>query len=306
MFKTDEIYNEIFGNCVKISNDVVELQVTVDLGPRIIYCSLKDKENMFYQDLSRSPLGDKQPIYEDDIIRLYGGHRIWISPEIVPRCYYPDNKPVSFHRTEDSIIFTAPIEKHNNIQKEMRIRLDGASVHVENTIKNTGTWDIEFAPWCITMMDAGGVLVVPQNNRETGYLHNRSFSLWPYSDMSDERIYWGREYISLKQDANISQPFKFGFNNESGRAAYVNKGQIFCKLFETKISGNYPDNGCSFESYTNDVMLEIESLGEFVRLAPGETVRLKEEWQLYNAPHAIKNHRDESELKETDLRKNQI
>ncbi|HHY79459.1 MAG TPA: hypothetical protein GX516_03735, partial [Thermoanaerobacter sp.] len=44
----------------------------------------------------------------------------------------------------------------------------------------------------------------------------------------------------------------------------------------------YPDFGVSFETYTNDWMLEIETLSPFTKLQPGETVEHIEEWELYN------------------------
>ncbi|MGB9809934.1 MAG: hypothetical protein ACPLSA_07860, partial [Caldanaerobacter sp.] len=43
----------------------------------------------------------------------------------------------------------------------------------------------------------------------------------------------------------------------------------------------YPDFGVSFETYTNDWMLEIETLSPLTKLKPGETVEHVEEWELY-------------------------
>jgi hypothetical protein len=43
----------------------------------------------------------------------------------------------------------------------------------------------------------------------------------------------------------------------------------------------YPDFGCSFETFTNHEVLELETLGPLTRVAPGETVELVEDWGLY-------------------------
>ncbi|MDR1913518.1 MAG: DUF4380 domain-containing protein [Clostridiales bacterium] len=286
-----------WGSCVKIANTAIELMVTVDFGPRVIHASLVGKENLMYEDYSRSKLGKKQKIY-DDHLSLCGGHRLWIAPEILPRCYYPDSEPVSWELDEDTVVFTAQIEKVNNIQKIIRITMDETepTVELEHIIKNCGAWDIEFAHWCITMTDKGGKCVIPMPDCKTDLLPNRSLTLWDYSEMNDERVYWGKNYITLTQNSEKVNPFKLGINNEDGWAAVFNKGQVFIKYFTPIEDGVYPDNGCTFETYTNGVMLECESLGPFVHLEPGEQDSFLEEWQIFEADKAPSN--DETEIAE--------
>ncbi|HVY94290.1 MAG TPA: hypothetical protein VHA14_16125, partial [Bryobacteraceae bacterium] len=43
----------------------------------------------------------------------------------------------------------------------------------------------------------------------------------------------------------------------------------------------YPDFGCSFETFTNNEFLEIETLGPMTQVAPGHTVEQVERWGLY-------------------------
>jgi len=286
-----------WGNCVKMTNGIIELRVTVDFGPRVIHLARVGMQNMMYQDLSRSVLGEKQEEF-DDQLRLCGGHRLWISPEVMPRCYYPDSAPVQWEASDNAAKFTAPVEKFNNIQKIIEITMveDEPAVQVEHTIKNLGAWDIEFAHWCITMLDKGGKEVIPMPKRATGFLMNRNISLWDYSEMNDERVYWGKDYITLAQNPDKANPFKLGINNEDGWAAYFNKGQVFIKYFDPVIEGGgyYPDNGCTFETYTNGVMLECETLSEFIHLEPGEESSFTEEWELHEAAEVPSN--DEGEI----------
>ncbi|MDR2650614.1 MAG: DUF4380 domain-containing protein [Clostridiales bacterium] len=284
-----------WGNCVKMTNGVIELLVTVDFGPRVIHLSRVGKENMMYQDFSRGTLGEKQKEYNDHL-KLCGGHRLWISPEVLPRCYYPDSAPVEWVAVNSTARFTAPVETFNNIQKIIEITMieDEPAVQVEHIIKNMGAWDIEFAHWCITMLDKGGKEIIPMPKRRTGYLANRNISLWDYSEMNDSRIYWGKDFITLTQDAGKVNPFKLGLNNEDGWVAYFNKGQVFVKYFDPVAEGCYPDNGCTFESYANAVMLECETLSELVYLEPGEESSFTEEWELYDAGRVPSN--DEKEI----------
>jgi len=277
------VTDAVFGNCVKMANGIVELLVTVDFGPRVIHFSRVGMENMFHQDREMKPLGEKFPVYGGDIHKTYGGHRVWISPEIMPRCYHPDNKPVAARPVANGMEFTAAVEEKNGIQKVLTVMLsdDSPGVTVINTVKNVGNWDIELAVWCLSVMAPGGKEVVPMPAVKSGLTHNRSISLWEYTEMNDSRIYWGKDYITLRQDPSRENPFKFGINSEEGWAAYFNRGQVFLKYFEPVPDGFYPDNGCSFETYTNGDLLEIETLGELVYLAPGESAEQTEEWELY-------------------------
>lgn len=293
------IVDPTFGKCISLTNGQIELQVTTDIGPRIISCACKGMENMFFQDTSKTPLGDKFDIYEDQII-LYGGHRVWISPEVVPRCYHPDNKPVTVTEVENGARFSGAVEKHNAIQKCITVTLDPEAprVKVVHSIRNLGQWDIVLAPWAITMLAPGGVEVMPMPSRETSLLPNRNFTFWDYSELNDPRIYFGKDYMTLKQDPSKDNPFKLGYNNEGGWAAYFNKGQVFLKYFEPILGGAYPDNGCCFESYTNGKMIEMETLGEVTELEPDDFVTLEEEWELYPA-ETLADVKDEAKIKST-------
>ncbi|MCL1988679.1 MAG: DUF4380 domain-containing protein [Firmicutes bacterium] len=285
-----------FGNCIKITNGLVELHVTVDFGPRVIYCSSVGMENMFFQDTAKTPLDKKYDVYDDQII-LYGGHRVWIAPEVVPRCYHPDNVPVTVENVPNGARFVGAVEKHNQIQKSITITLEENSpkVKVVNSIKNVGLWDIELAVWAITMLAPGGAEIMPMPTRNTGLLPNRNFTFWDYTSMGCSRVRFGKKYVTLQQNPEKEQPFKLGYNNENGWAAYFNKEQVFIKRFNPVFGGNYPDNGCCFESYTNAKMLEMETLGEISQLPPNESLTIEEEWEIQKAA-PLSSKADESDI----------
>jgi hypothetical protein len=277
------IADKNFGNCVKMTNGLIELLVTMDFGPRVISCSRVGMENIMYQDLEQTKLGDPQDIYEGEHLKLFGGHRLWISPEVLPRCYYPDHQKVETKPIKNGMMFIAPVEKHVNIQKTITITLDETEpvAYLDHTIRNCGLWEIEVAPWCITMMAQGGKEIVPMSGVPTELLPNRNIVLWDYTKMNDARIYWGENYITLKQDPTNIPPFKFGMLNDEGWAAYFVNKQLFIKKFDPNVDGEYPDGGCNFETYTNGKMLEVETLGELVLLEPNEEISTAEEWYLF-------------------------
>jgi hypothetical protein len=129
---------------------------------------------------------------------------------------------------------------------------------------------------------------------------------WPYSDITDDRFFLGNRYGTLQQVKGAPTKFKIGMNNEDGWAAVVNKGQIFLKNFDMNINGNYPDYGCNFETFTNGIFLECESLGELKTLNQNDHVTLTETWSLIECNDTFDRKNEESIdafVKKYDLRK---
>ena len=86
MVKIEKIKFKGWDNCYYISNSIVEAIVTTDVGPRIIHFSLTSEKNIFciVEDQAGKVGGDEW--------RIYGGTRLWHSPEAMPRTYFPDNQ----------------------------------------------------------------------------------------------------------------------------------------------------------------------------------------------------------------------
>ena len=60
---------------------------------------------------------------------------------------------------------------------------------------------------------------------------------------------------------------------------YLNNGALFVDASAMR-TAHYPDGGCNFETFTNQDMLEMESLGPIVTLEPGKSVEHTEVWDL--------------------------
>jgi len=275
-----EIIDKDFGKIVMVSNDTVELGVAVDFGPRIIHFALAGQDNVLYQDRDKKPIGEQLASY-DDVFRLYGGHRLWISPEVLPRCYHPDNEPVKWEDVSIGMKFTAAVEKFNGIEKSMLITLADNSAKICHEIRNCGAWDIELAPWAITMLAPGGTANIAMTKKGTGLLPNRQIVFWDYTNTQDARIAIGRDFITVKQNKKSDTALKVGLFNDDLEAgiSYALNGQTFHKYAEAP-TGVYPDMGCNYEVYANADFLEAESLGPMTKLAPNETVCHDEYWEI--------------------------
>ncbi|MDE4541634.1 hypothetical protein [Thermoanaerobacterium sp. R66] len=267
-----------WNNCIEVSNGVVDFIATTEIGPRIMRFGFVGQENEF--SINAEDTGKKG----EDIWRNYGGHRLWHSPEAMPRTYTLDNFPIKYEEIENGIKLIQEPKDYAYIQKEIEVTLepDKPVVNVKHTLTNKGAWAVELSPWAISVMATGGLQVVEQPMKDTGLLPNRALVLWPYSHMKDHRIHFGDKYIIFEQDPNKKEPFKFGIQNEKGWAAYFNHGHLFIKKFKHDENAVYPDYNASYETYTTDWMMEMESLGPMVKLEPGDSTIHTEEWLLYD------------------------
>lgn len=274
-----------YGECLCMSNGRAELLVTLDLGPRVISYRLLDGENVFFNDVERKvhEYGEVFDTYfgKGEEWFLYGGHRLWTSPELWPETYLPQNSRIDYKETQNSVIFTPKTPDVVGQEHSMELGfLPDGRVRVMHRVQNVSHKPQTFAMWALSVMDAGGMEILLQPNRNAGLINNRVLSLWSYTDMNDERVYWGSECITLRQKADCNGAFKLGLNLEDGFACYLNKGAAFTKTFRHVPGGVYPDNGCSYETYTSNLFLEAESLGELKTVQPGQVSEHEEIWNL--------------------------
>ena len=284
MVSIKEVSFKNFGKCLAISNDVMELYVTVDIGPRIIKCNLHGRENLMFEDIERRQNCDVSSYYgEGKRWYIIGGHRLWLSPESMPETYYPDNAKVVYTISGDGASFMPPVQEKTDLQHTVEVRMHPteAKVSIVHHIRNTGKSAVKGAAWCLTVTAPGGVLMIPQPKEDTGLLGNRILALWPYTDMTDPRIFFGRDYISLKQNEEIKSNIKVGINNTQGKMAIINRGQALIKTYAPEHpTAEYPDFGVSTETFANGYFLEAETLSPLKTIKRGEEIVHEECWQL--------------------------
>ncbi len=277
--------------CIQISNDIVDLIVTADIGPRIIRYGFIGQENEMCEVLSTMGLKGGSDW------RIYGGHRLWHSPEDKQRTYEPDNSPVSWEEISNGIKTIQDVEPSTKIRKEMEITLspENSGVKVLHRLTNAGLSPVELSVWSLSALAAGGMEIVPQTKKDTGLLPNRLLVLWPYTKLNDTRLTCGDKFIILRQDTNIIHPVKFGTSNENGWAAHFNHDHLFVKYHTHMENARYPDFGASYETYANDFMLEMETLSPLTLLEPNAHAEHYEKWELFDNVPMPSDDEDEIE-----------
>ena len=267
-------------DCYRISNGEVELIVTGDLGPRIIRYGFVGGQNLFKEfpdQLGKSGEADFQ---------MRGGDRVWKAPEDPIATWAPDNVPVTVEITPTGVIAREPVEPLTKLQKEIEVSLapTGTNVTVSHRITNHGLFTIEFAPWALTQMAQGGMVISgfpPRGHHPQNLVATNPVTMWAYTNLTDPRWKLLRKYLTLRQDPNNSDAQKLGLFNKDTWAAYLLNGEVFVKRTTADPNGKYPDFGCSFETFTNDQFLEVETLGPLTYVAPGKMVELVEHWGLF-------------------------
>ncbi len=267
--------------CLKISDGIIDLVITLDVGPRIVRFGFVGKDNEFKE------YSEELAITGGDEFHIFGGHRLWHSPEVTPRTYFPDNTPVKYEDHNGFIRVIPDPEIVNSIQKEIDIEvLEGkAQVRLTHRLRNIGPWAIEFAPWALSVMATEGAAIAPLPPRGThseNLLHNSTMSLWAYTNMADSRWMWGHRFIMLRQNPKAVGPQKIGLSVPDGWVAYARKGHLFVKQFRYQPDAVYPDGGACVEFFNREEMAEVESLGPLTKLQPGEAVEHIEFWSLFD------------------------
>src|SRR5437588_701949 len=103
---------------------------------------------------------------------------------------------------------------------------------------------------------------------------------WAYTNLADKRLTFTKQYLVLRQDPMNSEAQKVGLFNRNTWAVYLLNGEAFVKRATADPTKIYTDFGCSFETFTNNEFLEIETLGPLTKVEPGHTVEQVEQWSL--------------------------
>lgn len=287
-------------NNLRLSNGDAELIVTLDVGPRVIAYRLPGGFNVM-KNYDAMMGGTGEPEWQ-----IRGGHRFWLAPEDLTRTYFADNRPVKAEEIgHHAVRFTSPPETEYGVQKVMELQLADAGTRVDVKLKvtNVGSSPTDLAPWGPTVMAPGGVEVIPLPPKAPHPGHvsnakspadfgpNQELILWPYFDFSDSRWTFGKRYLFLRQDATKG-PTKIGLAHRMGWVGYVNSGTLFVKRFDYREGAVYPDGGTRYQTFSNEDMLEMETCGELVTLAPGASAELVESWELFGNVPDVKTEAD--------------
>jgi hypothetical protein len=133
------------------------------------------------------------------------------------------------------------------------------------------------------MMRPGGLGILPLQkglDDQHGLLPNRQLVFWPYTDINSSNLCMHNLGIGV-QATMEEGAVKIGAPNPLNWLAYAWGGLLFVKRAGYQWGAKYLDRGASSQIYCSPEMIELETLGPVVNLAPGESVDHQEIWQVY-------------------------
>ncbi len=283
-----------WGNCLRLSNGILEAVVTIDYGPRILSFRLLEGENVMFDDKARSIClsGEEMEARYGPGAVFYrrGGHFCTVAPERFPESYFPDNSPVVYGIRPEGVSFTPPQGARDQVKLSFEIIMsEGASdIMVVHSLKNTSRERQKAAIWASTALRSGGVEVIPQNVVNVPVTApNRILALWPGSSLLDSRLYPGERYLTVRQDPAVQKDLIFGVNNVTGWAAYVLPDTTLVKRYVHEEQACYPNHDCSYRTHVNGAFAQLESFSPLYVLEPGEGIRHVENLSLFRTREGI-------------------
>lgn len=262
-----------------LESEHLRLEVLTTAGPRIVRLELAGTEENLLGEVA--DIGWETPWGE---YHLRGGHRLWFAPENPPLTSAPDEGDLLLKESENGVHLSR-LEPQSGLRKSMQIEFDSnaAAMTVMHRIRNEGKAALELAPWAITILPLGGIAILPQQKGPIGeneFLPNRALVLWPYDSIADSRLELGDELVLVRAEA-APRPFKIGYLNRAGWAAYLRSGVLFCKHFDPRAESAHADLNSNAEVFCNDRLLELETQAPLARLEPGAEAELEERWELH-------------------------
>lgn len=269
-------------DCIRLENGEVELVLSTGVGPRILCYAFVGGQNHFAEGLDtpmQTALGAWVP---------RGGHRLWVAPERLPGSYAPDSVPVQvLEHGPRSVTLVQPPDAAG-FEKSISVTLEDAGTRVEVThqIRNHNAFPVEIAPWALSIVRPGTVLIPqePYRSHDDDLQATRTLTLWSFTNLADPRWRFGQRFIRLTADPALEEAQKIGALNRQGYSAHHADGELFITRFAPASSQpgvRYADMGCNNETYTAGAFMEMESLGPLETVDVGGTVTHRELWSLH-------------------------
>ncbi len=265
-------------DCVRLTNGEIEVIAATGFGPRVLHYGFVGGANLF------GMFPDVEAETEMGRWRAVGGHRLWTAPEASPHSYAPDDRPVEAQELGALNIRLNGAADAAGLEKSITLGLlpKGSDVEVRHRIVNRGSAPVEIAPWALTILDGGTIVLPLEPYRSHGdaLLPTQPLVLWPFTDLTDPRLSLESRAIRVSAEPLSNEPQKIGLANKREWAGYLNEGTLFMKRYPFLEGETYPDYGVNTEVFVKGRFMELESLGPVRRLAPGEAVDHVERWRL--------------------------
>jgi hypothetical protein len=276
-----------------LQNPFLSLEVFEDAGPRIsALIPAGSSQNLLavLDDAGwESPHGRYHP---------FGGHRLWVAPEIPAITYLPEDSGAHLQVQGKSVRLWRADTIGVHLERSIEIFLEphAPRLKIIHTLRNLSIQPLTAAPWAVTVLPMGSRVRIPLTHalmQRNPFLPNRNAILWSYADPADTRLHLTNDFIQLESDPHM-EAIKVGAYASDGWAAAEINGWLLVKRFTPLKMNGALDLGANVEAYTNQTFVEFETLGSLRRLHQGNAVRYIETWDVL--PGHLEDLDDEGHL----------
>ncbi len=211
----------------------------------------------------------------------FGGDKTWPAPQGLWNWPPPDifdAAPLAFRVNADqSVTLTSPVSPRFGIRTERRVVLSAGEplLRVETTYEKVSGAPVEVAVWVITQTRDAQAVFLPVPSPSKFPLGTTATWGVPTNQLSC--VAGG--LLRLDRDRKASH--KIG--NDGTSLVWVGDREVLRVDIPRIPGGNYPDDGCSVEIYTNPdpvPYVELETLGPLRRLQVGERLSATNTYRL--------------------------
>ena len=172
--------------CYELSTDFQKMILSAGFGPRIMFFGINGGKNVLFNDVAEK--------YKSGDWRIYGGHRLWVSPEN-QWDLMPNNEACEVV-IEDNSISVAKLNKSTFLEKKITVTEKNGRFTIDHSITNKGDFLFAGAVWALTCFNPEGTIFIPWAG--------------PGSFKMSKIIYWN-QWTDKKTDVNSRQ---FSKNND--------------------------------------------------------------------------------------------
>ncbi len=272
-----------WSDAIVVSNGIVEVVIVPAVG-RVMQFRFVGENGPFWENRE---LDGRSPDPDSKEWLNFGGDKSWPAPQadwpkVTPRGWPPpqafDAQPVTARVRGGTVELISPVDPHYGIRVRRLIRLDPVRPVLDVSTryeKVTGS-QVKVAAWVITQLNDPQRVFVPIPTRsifQKGY-QSQSTDL-PQNLKLEDRL------ISLTRSSQVNT--KVG--TDAGTLVWIGEQCALRIDSARRPSGEYPDQGCSAEVYTNrdpQTYVELEMLGPLKNLTTGSNLTQSSRYTLFH------------------------
>ncbi len=271
-----EIVLDEFGNCVQLNNDDIQVTVTLDYGPRIV--SVRKNEGIQFVYNGKDPAIDRPC-----------GHKMRITFDKSTNGIYCDNSPVRYSPMGSGVRFVQTVTEPVQMEAIMDVYFsENGDLTVEHSIFNKSKEALKLSIYTETPFNKDGFVFITQGSAVSPERPGRIMTLWDGCKWSDERLYVGDDFVTVKSVDGEEKPrLKIGINDTKGVAGYICGSAGLIKRYTHNPTALYPFYNCSAFATENSGYLSVQMTSPFYLVEPDEAVRHIEIWNIKDSCNII-------------------